>query len=260
MARNVERSEMKHAPSFIAISLVAAIMIAQPGYGRIGESYRQCVARYGKAVAALSGLGHIQGVAGFEKSGIAVTTLFDRPNKQCFLVLYTRANAAHFLGGAQLTEAQIDSLMASLNVIWVSPEEDNQASRQSTASANKGKSGYASPITKASSSGKPKWKTNMELAQKASNAFLDALSSGRSAHLYAKDEKCQAIFDSLPSKWIYPYRRCGDHLFAFKLGMGSCEGLLLINSDASKAISDWATAYKESLIPEKDRGRPLEGF
>jgi hypothetical protein len=244
---------MRTRQAIVAISIASALFVAPSGYGRIGEGYRQCVERYGKAIAALPGLEHALGVAGFEKSGIAVTAFFDRSTRQCFLILYTRTNAGHIMEDASLTEAQIDSLMASLNVSWVSTDDDDQSSRRSAMSANK--VGFNKT---------PTWKKNLDLAQSAAKAFTDALERGRSAHINAKDEKCQAIFDSLPlyGLRLNSYRRSGDNLFAFTVhgGLGARQGLLLINSDAASAISNWAEAYKESLKQTKEKGRPLEGF
>jgi len=228
-------------------------------HGRIGENYAQCVARYGKAVAALPGLGHILGVAGFEKSGIAVTALFDQSNRQCFLIMYSQVGAAHILGPAELKEAQIDSLMASINTSWQEIEEESGSifRHQHNDSIYKD----TVPVKKEKVPVKKNWKENMEIAQKAAKAFYSAVGTGRGAHLYAPDHKCQALFDNFPTTgWIKPYRRSGDRLFAFTIGMGTCEGLLLINPDAARAITDWAEAYKQSLRQEKDKGRPLEGF
>ena len=245
---------MRTRQAIVAISIASALFVVPSGYGRIGEGYRQCVERYGKAIAALPGLGHALGVAGFEKSGIAVTAFFDRSTRQCFLILYTRADAAHIIGNATLTEAQVDSLMASLNVSWVSTDDDGQSSNRSGMGANK--VGFSKT---------PIWKKNLDVAQSAANAFMDALRSGRSAHINAKDEKCQAIFDGLPvfsSLRLIHYKRSGDNLFAFTVDgrLNSCGGLLLVNADAASAISDWAAAYKESISQTKERGRPLEGF
>ena len=241
---------MRTRQAIVAISIASALFVAPSSYGRIGEGYRQCVERYGKAIAALPGLEHALGVAGFEKSGIAVTAFFDRSTRQCFLILYTRADAAHIIGNATLTEAQVDSLMASLNVSWVSTDDDGQSSNRSVMGANK--VGFNKT---------PSWKKNLDLAQSVAKAFTGALEKGKSAHLYAKDEKCQAIFDSLQAPvWLTAYRRSGDNLFAFKLGMGCCKGIIIMNTDAASAISNWAEAYKESLKQTKEKGRPLEGF
>ena len=247
---------MRTPQAIIATCIASALFVAPSSYGRIGEGYRQCVERYGKALAALPGLGHALGVAGFEKSGIVVTAFFDRSTRQCFLIMYTLADAANMMGNATLTDAQVDSLMASLNVSWVSPNDDDQSSNRSVMGANK--VGFNKT---------PTWKKNLDLAQSAAKAFTGSLREGRSAHRNAKDEKCQFIFDSLPAFGLRlnPYRRSGDNLFAFTVhgGLGVRQGLLLINSDAASAISDWAAAYQESLNQtkdSKDRGQPLEGF
>lgn len=71
-----ERNENK-----VFLFIAVALLVAPISKGRIGENYSQCVSRYGKAVVALPGLERIHGVAGFEKSGINVFTLFDRQNK-----------------------------------------------------------------------------------------------------------------------------------------------------------------------------------
>ena len=200
---------MRTRQAIVAISIASALFVAPSGYGRIGEGYRQCVERYGNALANLPGLGHALGIAGFEKSGIAVTAFFDSSTRQCFLILYTRADAAHIIGNATLTEAQVDSLMASLNVSWVPSNDDG--SRRSATGANK--VGFNTT---------PNWKKNLDLALSAANAFMDALKEGRRAHLDAMDENSQFIFDSLPTYGLRlnSYRRSGSNFYAFTIHGG----------------------------------------
>lgn len=246
-----EPPQMKNRPLTAAICIAASLLFASVSHGRIGENYGQCVARYGKAVAALPGLGHILGVAEFEKGGIAVTALFDKANRQCFLIMYSRVGAARILGPAELKEAGIDSLMASINTTWQEIEENGSSFRSSRVdSTSKGKV-----------PAKKDWKEIMAIAEKAAAAFYSAVDAGRIAHLHAPDHKCQTLFDNFPTYgWLKPYRRSGDRIFAFTIWTGTFKGLLLINPDAARAITSWAEAYEQSLKQDKDKGRPLEGF
>ena len=243
------------------LCLVFIALVPPEIHARIGETYKQCVYRYGNSTTNIQGFGCILGVAGFEKSGISVAVAFDRPNRQGFIVLYTPVNAGNILANQQLKEAQIDSLMSSLNVSWIALDDALGAIAKSPPS-KQGKSSSL-VVKKTNTNAMPKWKENMRSAEKAAQDFLNALVKGRSLLAsrsgLAFDNDSPALFRSLPIiPIVEPYRRSGDHLFAFKIS--GTTGLLLINSDVSKSISDWANAYVESLKPPEDKGQPLKGF
>ena len=118
---------------------------------------------------------------------------------------------------------------------------------------------------------KPRWTENLELAKAAARDFAEAITLEKPRHVQF-GTKSQFRYEKL---WvggfilwpdgvaIEPYRRSGDNLFAFKLvAGGKCLSLILIDSNAAKAISDWAAAYVKShdKPPAKDKGRMLEGF
>lgn len=270
--------------------LVAAANLAE---ARIGENYRQCVARYGSSYTNFPGLDHLLGVAIFEKSGINVTVAFDRPNKQGFLVLYT---GGRFLSqyerknAADLKDNEIDALMASLNVSWDSPKYEppkagtSKSSRidpsmRSFAGPRKVKGGSynampsTTPTKKENAAPKPpKWTENLSSAREAVKGFVEAITlenpSYNHGYFHFRNLEIAASDWSTGSRIVdhyslKPYRRSGDHLFAFKLFADSkCYGLVLINSDAAKAISGWAEAYVKShdKPPPKEKGRTLQGF
>ena len=265
-------------------------VLAQHAGARIGENYPQCAARYGSSYTNFPGLEHLYGVAVFEKDGINVAIAFDRPNKQGFLAMYTNGGFLAFENRQRtgdLKDNEVDSLMASLNVSWESTEYNPPKSTSSTqsridpsmrtfAGPRNAKGGASStpssPSAKSSNSApKPKWTENLAMAKDAVKAFAEAITLENPRYM-TFGAKSQFNYDKL---WVggvimwptgvalEPYRRSGDHLFAFKLvAGGKCYGLILINSDAAKAISDWAAAYvkKHDKPPAKDKGRTLEGF
>lgn len=265
-------------------------VLAYYSEARIGENYGQCAARYGSSYTNFPGLDHLYGVAVFEKDGINVTVAYDRPNKQGFLALYTNGK---FLSkkersmAGDLKDNEVDALMASLNVSWESTvynptkSTSSQQSRidpsmRTFAGPRNVKGGIASeassPATKKDNSlPKPKWTANLTLAKDAVKAFVEAitLENPRYTEFGAKPQfRYEKLWLGGVILWpvgvaLDPYRRSGDRLFAFKLvAGGKCYGIILINSDAANAISDWATAYVKSHDnpPAKDKGRTLEGF
>lgn len=281
----------KQAKVIALIALAGAANIAE---ARIGENYRQCVARYGNSYTNFPGLTHLLGVAVFEKDGVNVTVAFDRPNRQGFLVLYT---GGRFLtlderrDAADLKDNEVDSLMSSLSISWETPEYEPpkatapasnsriDPSMRSFAGPKKVKGGgssytmpSAAPVKKTTSAPKPpKWTENLGSAKKAVKDFVEAVTLEKPRYedygagpkfFYEKLHVGGFIF------WpgvvaLEPYRRSGDHLFAFKLvAGGKCYGLVLVNSDAAKAISGWSEAYVKSHDnpPPKDKGRTLQGF
>ena len=272
--------------------LVVATNIAE---ARIGEGYRQCVARYGNSYKNYPGLSHLFGVAVFEKEGINVAVAFDNPNKQGFLVLYTGGCFLSRRGrnaASNLKDNEIDSLMASLNVTWESTDcEQPKRNPPVTHKRNQRHSGFSfdkdigfgsSPksFTLSTSKAKecssapnlPVWTENIILAKEAVKNFVEAITleklsddNGRCFYDRAKVVFSNPDFFVRPNDQylLTPYRRSGDNLFAFKLFVGgNCYGLALINSDAATDISSWADAYQKAneKAPPEDKGRKLQGF
>lgn len=272
--------------------LAMAILAATSPFAeaRIGENYRQCAARYGNSFTNFPGLTHLLGVAIFEKDGINVTVAFDRPNKQGFLVLYTNGRILTLderNHAGDLKENEIESLMSSLNVSWDSPDYEPprpsahpssriDPSMRTLAGPRKVGSQATSPAPKqkkASIAPKPpQWTKNLDLAKDTVKSFVEAITLenprydnyGTSPSFRFNKLKADPSFGWWPTcVALEPYRRSGDHLFAFKLSAdGKCYGLVIINSDAAKAISGWAAAYVKSHDnpPQKEKGRKLEGF
>ena len=266
-------------------------VLAQFAVARIGENYPQCATRYGSSYTNFPGLDYLYGVAVFEKDGINVAIAYDRPNRQGFLAMYTNGRFLAFNDrkkAGDLKDNEVDALMASLNVSWESAEYNPPKSTSSTQSRidpsmrtfagprnakGEASSTPSSPLAKSSNSApKPKWTENLALAAKAVGAIVGAITmenpnydSGRFSYKRVglrmpPDSFGARIIDTYA---LFPFRRSGDHLFAFKLvADGKCYGLILINSDAAKAISDWAAAYvkRHDKPPAKDKGRTLEGF
>jgi hypothetical protein len=233
----------------------------------------------------------LHGVAVFEKDGIDVAIAYDRPNRQGFLAMYTNGRFLAYDNrnkSGDLKDNEVDSLMASLNVSWETtiytpPKSDSSMqsridpSLRTFAGPRKAKGRASSTPTSpssrsASTAPKPKWTENLALATKAVGAFLGAItledpkySMGRFRYKRVglnlpPNGSGARIIDTYT---LTPYRRNGDNLFAFKLvADGKCYGIILINSDAAHAISDWAAAYVKShdKPPAKDKGRMLEGF
>ena len=266
-------------------------VLAQHAGARIGENYPQCAARYGSSYTNFPGLEHLYGVAVFEKDGINVAIAYDRPNRQGFLAMYTNGRFLAFNDrrkAGDLKDNEVDSLMASLNVSWESTEYNPQKSSSSAqrridpsmqtfAGPRKAKGGTASfppsPSAKsANTASKPKWTESLSVATKAVGAFVGAITLENPNYDFGRFSYKKVGLQMPPyasgSRFIdtyglVPFRRSGDHLFAFKLvADGKCYGLILINSDAAKAISDWAAPYvkKHDKPPAKDKGRTLEGF
>lgn len=271
----------------ILSALVFLSAIPQLAEARIGENYRQCVARYGNSFTNFPGLTHLLGVAIFEKDGINVTVAFDRPNRQGFLVLYTNGR---FLTidernhASDLKDNEIESLMSSLNVSWDSPDYEPpkpsapppsriDPSMRTLAGPRKVGSSAPPPAQKQHKTNNaqkpPKWTENLDLAKTAVKNFLEAITLEDPNHRFSslKFRKIGIAYSGgariVDQYKVNAYRRSGDHLFAFQLiADGKCFGLIFINSDAAKAISGWATAYVKSHDnpPPKDKGRKLEGF
>ena len=278
----------------ITMAILFFAFVAHLAEARIGENYRQCVARYGSSYTNFPGLDHLYGVAIFEKDGINVTIAYDRPNKQGFLALYTNGR---FLSKGDrervgdLRDNEVDSLMESLNVSWDSttfiptrPTAPSKSqidpSMRTLAGPRKVKGGTSSGASvsttrKDTAPSKPRWTENLALAKAAAKDFAEAITLEKPGYLQF-GTKPQFTYEKL-SVWegdigfffwpnsvaIEPYRHSGDHLFAFKLVAGGrCLCLILIDSNAAKAISDWAKAYVKSHDnpPSKDMGRSLKGF
>ena len=275
--------------TIMAFVFVAAL--AQFAEARIGETYGQCAARYGSSYTNFPGLDHLYGVAVFEKDGINVTVAYDRPNKQGFLAMYTNGRFLAFddrKKAGDLKDNEIDSLMASLNVsgetaIYTPPKSTSSTqsrtdpSRRTCAGPRNTKGGASStpspPSAKSPNSApKPKWTENLVLVTKAAGAFVGAITLENPSYDAGRFRYKRIGLQMPPSAsgarlidtyGLVPFRRSGNHLFAFKLvADGKCYGIILINSDAAKAISDWAAAYvkKHDKPPAKDKGRTLEGF
>ena len=273
------------------MSIVFVAVVAQFAEARIGENYGQCAARYGSSYTNFPGLDHLYGVAVFEKDGINVTVAYDRPNKQGFFAMYTNGRFLAFENrkkAGELKDNEIDSLMASLNVSWETTVYTPQKSPSSTqsridpsmrtfAGPRNTKGGAASmPATPLAKSGnvasKPKWAENLALATKSVGAFVGAITLENPNYNLGRFSYQRVGLRMPPDSFgarmidtyaLVPYRRSGDHFFAFKLvADGKCYGIILINSDAAKAISDWAAAYvkRHDKPPAKDKGRTLEGF
>ena len=274
------------------LSLVLTLFVAllQNAEARIGENYRQCVARYGGSFTNFPGFDHLLGVAVFEKNGINVTVAFDRPNRQGFLVLYTSGKyltQKERKNAGDLKDNEIDALMKSLDVSWDSPVYESPKATASApsridpslrtfAGPRKVKGGAprtpsATLANKNTAPKPPKWTENRDAAKVAVRKFVEAITLENPRYLrYGAEPKFE--YDRLWASgfilWpsavaLEPYRRSGDHLFAFKLVAGGrCFGLVLVNSDAANAISGWADAYVKSHDhpPPKDMGRRLEGF
>lgn len=156
--------------------------------------------------------------------------------------------------------------MASIDTIWdtidleatsrlQTPPQRLQSRRSSTPSPSK----FSGLVKKSDSEAIPRWKKNAETAKNAINDFISALNAdSRLGVQVALVGNEKTILNDLPI-FTEPtlYRRSGDHLFAFIVGDS---GFLIINSDVSGKISDWASSYKESIRPKPDRGVPLVGF
>ena len=271
--------------------LIAVIAVmTQCAEARIGETYGQCSARYGSSYTNFPGLNHLYGVAIFEKDGINVTIAYDQPNKQGFLALYTNGrflsqNDRRRVG--DLKDNEVDSLMGSLNVSWesttyipprsTSPSQSRIDPTMRTFAGPRKVKGGTSLGTSVSTTrediatSKPRWTENLELAKAAARDFAEAITLEKPRYVQF-GTKTQFTYEKL---WvggfifwpdgvaIEPYRRRGDNLFAFKLlAGGKCLSLILIDSNAAKAIFDWAKAYVKSHDnpPAKDKGRTLKGF
>lgn len=272
----------------LALALSAALL--QNAEARIGENYRQCAARYGISYTNFPGFDHLLGVAVFEKDGINVTVAFDKPNRQGFLVLYTSGKyltQRERQKAGDLKDNEIEALMKSLDVSWDSPVYEPPKAAASTTSRidpsmrtfagpRKVKGGAprtppTAPTKKNTTPKPPKWTANRDAAKAAVKKFVEAITLENPRYLRYGAEP-QFMYDklSVDSYILWPngqalesYRRSGDHLFAFKLVAGGrCFGLVLANSDASNAISEWADAYVKSRNkpPPKETGRRLEGF
>ena len=266
-------------------------VLAQFAVARIGENYPQCAARYGSSYTNFPGLDYLYGVAVFEKDGITVALAYDRRTRQGFLAMYTNGRFLAFNDrrkAGDLKDNEVNALMASLNVSWESTEYNPSKSASTTqsridpsmrtfAGPRNAKGGASStpssPLaTSSTSAPKPKWAENLALATKAVGAFVGSITlenpnydlgrfSYKKVGLQMPPYASGSRF--LDTYGLVPFRRSGDHLFVFKLvADGKCYGLILINSDAAKAISDWAAAYvkRHDKPPAKDKGRTLEGF
>lgn len=272
--------------------LIAVIAVmTQCAEARIGETYGQCSARYGSSHTNYPGMDHLYGVAVFEKDGIHVTIAYDRPNRQGFLAMYTNGKFLAFENrktASELKDNEVDSLMASLNVSWETtiytpPKSDSSTqsridpSMRTFAGPRKATGGASSTPSSLSAKSSniahnPKWTENLALATKAVGAFVGAItledpqySMGRFRYKKVGLNLPPLVSGAriIDTYALVPYRRSGDHLFAFKLvADDKCYGLILVNSDVSKAISDWAKAYVKSHDnpPAKDKGRTLKGF
>lgn len=274
----------------LTLALALSVALLQNAEARIGENYRQCAARYGASYTNFPGFDHLLGVAVFKKDGINVTVAFDKPNRQGYLVLYTSGNyltQRERQNAGDLKDNEIDALMKSLDVSWDSPVYEPPKASASTSSRidpsmrtfagpRKVKGGAprtppSAPTRTNSAPKPPNWTKNQDAAKAAVGKFVEAITLENPRYLPFGAEP-QFTYDKLSvnSFILWPngqvlesYRRSGDHLFAFKLAAGgSCFGLVLVNSDASKAISEWADAYVKSRNnpPPKEAGRRLEGF
>lgn len=280
--------------AFPVAVLASLLMLAPSAEARIGENYKQCVARYGNSVTNFPGLSHLLGVAVFEKSGINIAVAFDKPNKQGFLVLYTAGDFFTSSGRRELSELkenELSSLMASVDTGWDSADYDvvNQKQKQNgggnsridpsmrtMADTRSGKIKATRMVPVAKKQGEkphiPKWVATRDNAQSSVKAFIEAITLEKVLNGIGKPylRKAQVLTDkwSIGSRFLaqyalQPYRRSGDHLFAFKLNAdGNCYGLVIVNSDASKAFSAWAEAYSKTceIVVKEDKGRVLEGF
>lgn len=255
--------------------VLACVCISPIAHARIGENYRQCVLRYGNSVTNIPGFGHLLGVSVFEKSGIGVTIAFDRPNRQGFLVIYGTTD------GGELKDNEMASLMASVNVSWVAIDDTADCGYgrnivrnvfRGTIKKNISESDTVlSPTSKPDKASKlpkmPTWQENLDAAKAAVVDFIKALN--RISTIVPSNNISQPLVTEKPHplNWLSsitslePCYRSGDHLFVFRItGMGKCHGLAIINSDVSKAVLAWTTAFQDSLEPPKDLGRTLDGF
>lgn len=119
-------------------ALVAFIVfsgIPTQSEARYGETFPQCIDRYGSPLKKIDGLDIFYGIATFGKDGIMITTVFDATSRRCVLVLYTRGDYTSFAtrqNMKSLTDGEISTFKKTVEGRWIPLDKDPTADNSST--------------------------------------------------------------------------------------------------------------------------------
>lgn len=271
------------------VFLFFMMLSALTAFARIGETPAQCNARYGASITNVVGSGDILGFSEYCKDGINVVTVFNRKNKKACFVMYSRGTLrtsdSRHSSISFLKENEIASFLASLPDSWGDPRgaltavPNGFSHVETLAPPRSTKKNDFLPQQRQPAKAIATETTvdkNLKAARAAIEKALTAITLEREYYDYKQDHVRWVSLSVGPvgalrlggSVSLEAYKRNGSHVFAFKLIDNhplskGCVGLVIFDSEYSRALSSWAETHikttKEVKLPE-DKGPVLQGF
>ncbi len=255
---------------------------------RFGETFEQCVQRYGQPLKKIDGRGAVFGIATFGKDGVMVTAVFSKTTRKCVLALYTRGDYMAEVTRqkmAPFADAEVLSLYDTVNGRWeplgptaAAPSKSDLASFKGPAKVGRSRPGATLGAGK--SAGDIAAENTRKRGDESAAALRKFLSAASAEDFRYEKEKLVYRTMSFQDHAISPpfgfttspIQHIGRNIYA--IGVGGYPwnnpdksfvsyGVAIMDSDAGDALSAWASAQLEAMgktVLRKKEATGLVGF